>query len=227
MIINRSTHIKRTLVMTMLAVFVCLGMIRVNADAAGKTFTDEDGIKYKIIKEATEEDSGTCQIIGANSKKITELAIAAYVEREVDEDDAFEYEVISIKKGAFKNFLRLKEVELDSDSLIKAIPDNAFSGCKKLEAVNLSNSGLKSIGKNAFSGCSKLKEIRVYSKNIKQKSVKANAFKGTPKGLKVEGCSTAYSKKYAKFFAKRGAISPKAVKVDAEEEDDEDDDSED
>ncbi len=220
--INTKIKLKRALSAGMAFAIALMFVAAPIKSNAAKIFTDEDGLKYQIKTEPTEDENGTCIIIGATSKSITELTISGSVNPEEEGNEA-EYDVVEIKKGAFKNFKKLKEVEIDSDVEIKKIPDNAFSGCKKLAEVSLKNEDLTTIGKNAFKGCKNLKSIQILSKSLKQGSIKKDAFSGTKSGLKVEGQTTNYSKKYAKFIGNRGGKSVKAVKVEEEEDDDEDD----
>ena len=47
------------------------------------------------------------------------------------------YEVVAIGEGAFQNNTSITEVVLPSS--VKKVSDNAFSGCSKLEEIDLSN----------------------------------------------------------------------------------------
>ena len=84
-------------------------------------------------------------------------------------------------------------------SSVTKIGNNAFSGCKKLKSVTLSNkltaigdkafykcialtkitipSKVNKIGKSAFAGCKKLKTITIITKKLTSKNVRKNAFK--------------------------------------------------
>ena len=218
---------KKMISLGMAAVMACVFAVSPVKAGAAKTFTDDEGIRYQVIKEApTEDDNGTCMVIGAKNKSITDLEITSTACPE-DEEANTEYDVVEIKKGAFKNYKKLKTVDIEGECEITKIPDNAFSGCKKLEEVNIEAEDLKTIGKNAFKGCKGLKQITIKSKLLKQGSIKKNAFAKTKSGLKVEGKNTSYSKKYAGFIKNRGGKNVKAVKVTEEKDDDDDDDDDD
>ena len=187
----------------------------IKGEAAALKFTDEDGIKYQVVKAATydkEEEEyfgGTCMVIGATSKA-RKIELDESVDYEKGED-IIPYKIVSIKKNAFKKNTKITSFTLTENNTITAIPDGCFDGCKKLAKVELKNTGIKKIGKNAFKDCK-------------------DAFKNTKKGIKVEGSSTKQSKKYVTFVKKRGAKKAKYVtvkKVKEETSDDEDEDEED
>ncbi len=205
---------------------------------AAVTFTDDNGVRYQVIKAAAydeeEEDyvEGTCMVIGATSK-VKKIEIGESVDIEKDED-YLTYKIVSIKKGAFKNNKKLTSFVLTSDNEINTIPDNCFAGCKKLAKVELKNDDIKKIGKAAFKDCKKLSYISIKSDKIKKvSSIGKDAFKNTKKNIKVEGATTKQSKKYVTFVNKRGAVKAKYVKVtkkaqeDTEDSDDEEDEDED
>lgn len=220
--------------------FIVTFMISPIKAEAAVTFTDEDGIKYQVVKacvyDKEEEDytEGTCMVIGATAK-VKKISLGESVDVEKGED-ILTYKIVSIKKGAFKKNTKITSFTLTSESDITAIPDNCFTGCKKLAKVELNNDDIKKIGKNAFKDCKKLSYITIKSDKItKVKSIGKDAFKNTKKNIKVEGSSTKQSKKYVTYINKRGAKKAKYVKVtkvkeeteDEEEEDEEEDDEED
>lgn len=80
--------------------------------------------------------------------------------------------VKTVDHGAFSNCKMLERVTL-SDS-IESMPDNVFKDCTNLSVINFPRV-LKSIGANAFYGCKSLSEIQLpYSLEI----IKENAFRG-------------------------------------------------
>ena len=207
----------------------------IKGEAAALKFTDEDGIKYQVVKAATydkEEEEyfgGTCMVIGATSKA-RKIELDESVDYEKGED-IIPYKIVSIKKNAFKKNTKITSFTLTENNTITAIPDGCFDGCKKLAKVELKNTGIKKIGKNAFKDCKKLAYITIKSDKItKVKAIGKDAFKNTKKGIKVEGSSTKQSKKYVTFVKKRGAKKAKYVtvkKAKEETSDDEDEDEED
>ncbi len=239
-------NIKKKVLSAILSVTVSFSFIvtfmlsSVRAEAAD-VFTDENGVKYQVIKaavyDAEEEDylDGTCMVVGATSN-VKKIELGEDVDREKGED-IMTYKIVSIKKGAFKKNAKITSFTLTSENAITAIPDNCFTGCKKLAKVELNNAGIKKIGKNAFKDCKKLAYITIKSDKItKVKAIGKDAFKNTKKGIKVEGSTTKQSKKYTTFVKKRGAKKAKYVKVkkvkeevedEEEEEDDEEEDDED
>ena len=66
--------------------------------------------------------------------------------------------VTSIGERAFTNCNNLNQVEIGSSSNIMKICDNAFSGCGKLNGIQLPKT-IKSIHQSSFNGCSSLTEI--------------------------------------------------------------------
>ena len=199
--------------LTLCLIFGMCGFIPQQAQAA-KTYT-VDNLKYQI------KDAGkcTCIIVGGKNKNITKVYHddgEVYLGGKV-------YTVVGIKKGAFKNYKKIKTVVFDGcdDDEITAIPDNCFTGCTALKEVTLDPT-INKIGKNTFKGCKKLAKISIFAKGMKQNSFGKNSFKGTKKGIKVEGDTTAYAKKYVKFIKKCGAKNPKAVESKSNEDDEDD-----
>ncbi len=208
-----------------------LSPVKVEA-AKAHTFTN-GGVKYQVVKEAVynEEDEayddGTCMVIGAD-KNTKKIEIGESIEEDKG-DDTLNYTIVSIKKGAFKKHAKLTTFTLLEESKITAIPDNCFTGCKKLTKVELKNTLINKIGKNAMKDCTKLSYITIKSDKItKVSKIGKDAFKNTKKGIKVEGSETKMSKKYQGFVKKRGAKNPKyvkATKTSSDDEEDEEDDS--
>lgn len=63
-----------------------------------------------------------------------------------------------IGKAAFREFMNVKEIELQSQ--LVEIPISAFSLCESLETITLPE-GVKVIGSKVFSGCKALKSINI------------------------------------------------------------------
>ena len=232
---NKKRVLSAILSVTISFSFIVAFMLSSLRAEAADVFTDEDGIKYQVVKAAVydeeEEDyvGGTCMVVGATAK-VKKIEIGESVDREKGEEDIITYKIVSIKKGAFKKHKKLTSFTLTSANEITSIPDNCFLGCKKLTKVDLQNKKISKIGKSAFKDCKKLGSIVIKSDKIKKvKSIGKDAFKNTKKNIKVEGSSTAQSKKYVNFANKRGAKKAKYVKVKKakEEADDEDEDDED
>lgn len=155
-------------------------------------------IKYKVTKSS--KKSGTVQIIGATSKKITSLKVPATITYRT-----YKFKVTSIKASAFSGYKKLKTVTVGNQ--VTSIGKNAFKGCTKLTSVTLGTK-VKTIGANAFSGDKKLKTIKIKSKVLK--SVGKNAFKGISKKAKITVPKTKLSK-YKKLLKGKG--QPKGVQI--------------
>ncbi|MCR5680737.1 MAG: leucine-rich repeat protein [Prevotella sp.] len=67
-----------------------------------------------------------------------------------------------IGKSAFRDCINLRTITIDDGSQLEYIKNDAFNGCKKMEAIALPPS-LKSIGIGAFRGCSQLSRITIPS----------------------------------------------------------------
>ncbi|MCR5607114.1 MAG: leucine-rich repeat domain-containing protein [Treponema sp.] len=223
---SKSGMISKVIAMsTALFIGVSFVMAPVKVNAAAYDFEDENGVRYQIKTNPTEEDNGTCIVVGGK-KNITTVEIPMSYSSD-DEEEEDEYDVVGIKKGAFKGCKKITYVSIDSDSAITSIPNNAFEGCTKLKKVELENETLKTIGKNAFKNCKNLSSISIESTDLSLKNIKTDAFKNTKKGMQVSGYDLAHSKKLKKMIEKRGGNKVKAVDPDKDSDDDDDDDSED
>lgn len=89
--------------------------------------------------------------------------------------------IIGIGEGAFKEYKNLKKVYLPDD--IKTIEKEAFSGCKKLESINLPI-GLLEIGDKAFSNTG-LKRVNLEKRDI---NIQNDAFAFSEKLVLYTGC---------------------------------------
>ena len=99
-----------------------------------------------------------------NCVNMTQLVLSEGEERLDAAGDAFKncgIEEVTIgrnlKEGIFCNSESLVTVKLAKN--VTTIPSYAFSGCKKLSAINLEN--VKRIGESAFGGCAMLKEVNI------------------------------------------------------------------
>ncbi len=116
------------------------------------------------------------------------------------------YKVTSIKKKAFAKNKKLTKLTIGNN--IKTIGDEAFSTCSKLKSVTFGKS-VKKIGKKAFFKCKKLKTAKFLGSGAV--SVGKQAFKGTPKKMKVnvKKMKKKNYKKTTKALKKGGMKSPK------------------
>lgn len=116
------------------------------------------------------------------------------------------YKVTSIKKKAFAKNKKLTKLTIGK--YVKTIGDEAFTTCKKLKSVTFGKS-VKKIGKKAFFNCKKLKTAKFLGSGAV--SVGKQAFKGTPKKMKVnvKKMKKKNYKKTTKALKKGGMKSPK------------------
>lgn len=123
----------------------------VEALAVGEEFTDDQGIKYKIVY------GKLVKVIGHENRRVRNLTISATVDYE-----GSTYTVGSIDELAFSGFnasqlyLDLTSVEIQEG--ITSIGNAAFAGCENLTSIKLPDS-LTSIEHMAFDGCKSLKDI--------------------------------------------------------------------
>ncbi len=141
-----------------------------------------NGLKYKVTKSS--KKTGTVQITGAVSKKITTLTIPSAITYRT-----FGFKVTSIKAKAFNGYKKLKTVTIGNN--VASIGSAAFKNNKKLKKVTIGKK-VKTIGKEAFSGDKALKTIKIKSKVLK--SVKKNAFKGINKKAIITLPKSKYTK---------------------------------
>lgn len=157
------------------------------AGTMGMKFSEGD-FTYKVTQPASSTTEGTVQLTGFSTEGKTKSAIQ--IPATVNESNITNatYKVTGIKSGAFKAS-SIKSADLTKAANIKAIPSNAFNGCKNLATVKL-GSKIKKIGASAFLNCKNLTKLVVNQKV----TVSKNAFKGCKKTIKVTG--KAANKKY-------------------------------
>lgn len=63
----------------------------------------------------------------------------------------------TIPAGFLKNSIKLKKIVIPSS--VKTISNGAFSGCSKLEIIEIRGNGLESIGQEAFWNCNNISSI--------------------------------------------------------------------
>lgn len=105
------------------------------------------GIKYQFLNE------NELTIEDADSTIEDEIIIPNLINF-----NGFDYYVIGIEPGVFKG-LKIISVDLPND--LEYIQRGVFENCTKLETVKFKGDKLKTIGPEAFSGCKKLKNIEL------------------------------------------------------------------
>ena len=115
------------------------------------------------------------------------------------------YNVTNIANNAFSKCKKIKKIIISNN--ITVIGNGAFNKCTSLKRIVIP-AKVTSIGKNAFSGCKNLKNIIVKSKKLKK--IGKNAFKGINKTAKIKVPKNKL-KAYKKLFKK--AKLAKSIKV--------------
>ena len=160
--------------------------------AKNKTFTSGK-LKYKVTASAKKNVSGKVVVTGLSpsGKKASSINVKNKISR-----SGYSYKVTAISSSAFKNSAKLKKVTLGTN--MKSIPQNSFSGCKKL--ASLTAPGVTKINQSAFRNCRALKKLTLQKKI----SVKKGAFKGCKRNIKVTGGSRKIIKANVKKLKKCG-----------------------
>lgn len=160
--------------------------------AKNKTFTSGK-LKYKVTASAKKNVPGKVVVTGLSpsGKKASSISVKNKISR-----SGYSYKVTAISSSAFKNSVKLKKATLGTN--IKSIPQNAFSGCKKL--ASLTALGITKINQSAFRNCKALKKLTL----LKKISVKKGAFRGCKKTIKVTGGSRKIIKANVKKLKKCG-----------------------
>ena len=160
--------------------------------AKNKTFTSGK-LKYKVTASAKKNVSGKVVVTGLSpsGKKASSINVKNKISR-----SGYSYKVTAISGSAFKNSAKLKKVTLGTN--MKNIPQNSFSGCKKL--ASLTAPGVTKINQSAFRNCRALKKLTLQKKI----SVKKGAFKGCKRNIKVTGGSRKIIKANVKKLKKCG-----------------------
>ncbi len=115
------------------------------------------------------------------------------------------YNVTNIANNAFSKCKKIKKIIISNN--ITVIGNGAFNKCTSLKRIVIP-AKVTSIGKNAFSGCKNLKNIIIKSKKLKK--IGKNAFKGINKTAKIKVPKNKL-KAYKKLFKK--AKLAKSIKV--------------
>nr|MCR5343237.1 leucine-rich repeat domain-containing protein [Butyrivibrio sp.] len=92
-----------------------------------------------------------------------------------------EYPVTEIEAEAFKGNRNIREITGGHN--IVFIGKAAFSNCKNLRTVDLSQTDVKTIGAKAFNGCGKLKKVKLNGDYLKK--VGSKAFNKLNKEVKI------------------------------------------
>lgn len=119
-----------------------------------------DGIKYRVTWLAANAFK--------NNKEIMKITIGKYV--------------TTIGKSAFSGCSNLKTVNIGNN--VTTIRDLAFYKCSSLTSVTFP-AKVKTIGKNSFAVCKKLATMKFKTKLLTEETVGADAFRLTPKKMKV------------------------------------------
>ena len=174
-----------------LAVMAMLGTNAMADDnAAGKTFSDAFGLKYKIVtayQAATTLSPavpGTVTVIEyTNTLSTNALEIPATTnnsQSSVDIPDTYSYNVVGIEAYAATTpvFKGCKATKITIPASVESIGKGAFEGCEATEIAIKSGSQLTSIGDDAFKNATKLATFGS-ANALGLKTIGANAFQGT------------------------------------------------
>lgn len=126
-----------------------------NSDAGydiGQTFSDANGITYKILTLPTGDSAGTVQITDGKNCTKAELILG------VVELDGKNYEVSSVASGAFAGNTVIQRITFTETSSWVAFEASAFKECTTLKRVEMP-AKITDIAKECFYGCTALEEI--------------------------------------------------------------------
>ncbi len=132
------------------------------------------------------------------SSKTTKIVIPATIKK-----NGNEFDVVSIKKNAFKGNKQITSVVIDAD--LDVIGANAFSGCKKITSLEI-NGDVCAIGSKAFYNCKALKKISFNTVDLEE--IGSKAFYRTYKAVSIYVPSEVY--KAYKSLLKDSKIPSKA-----------------
>lgn len=131
------------------------------------------GIKYKVTYVSRKNEDYKVVCVGTTSKKITKAVIPNYVS-----DVDFDYEVVGIAQNAFSGCKKLRSVTISD--FVTSIDAKAFYGCSALKTVTIPEE-VKKIGAKAFAKCKALRFVKIESKKLTQKGIGSKAFSGIHK----------------------------------------------
>lgn len=127
------------------------------------------GIFYKITS------SNTVEFQKLDNKHMKRISIPDKIVL-----NGVSFKVTAVAPNALKNNKNITTVTIGRN--IKSIGNNAFAGCSRLKKITI-RKNVTSIGAKAFYNCKNLSQITIEGKALK--TIKARAFKGTSKKMKV------------------------------------------
>ncbi len=157
-------------------------------------------LKYIVTKSA--KKNGKVAVYGARKKNASKITIPNKVKLK-----GYSFKVTAIRKNAFKNMKRLKDVAIGEN--VTTIGNNAFQNCKKMQFVVIPKR-VTTIGGKAFAGCKNLDRMLVRSDKIK--ALGSKAFAGVTSKMKVKTSKKKW-RKYARMFTGKGKMSSRALFV--------------
>ncbi|MBO4336619.1 MAG: leucine-rich repeat domain-containing protein, partial [Lachnospiraceae bacterium] len=195
---------------------------------------DNPTVKYQGLSEAAKNAKSVVikseVMIGSVKYKVTAIADKALKGTAVEKltiSDGIE----TIGNEAFANCKKLTSVKIGKD--VTRIGNKAFTGCPKLKSVTIGKkvtsignsafakctslkkitipASVKTLGSKAFFGCNNLGTIKIKTKYLTQKSVKAKAFAGTKANVKVS-VPKGKADDYRTTLVKRGLSKSATVK---------------
>lgn len=98
-----------------------------------------------------------------------------------------------IGMNAFYGCNSLQSVDFSSDTQLKIIPANCFSGCSSITEVTISD-GITTVSARAFLNCSSLSDVTIYPSVT---SIGEKAFSGC-NNMRILGWTNSYAETYAK-----------------------------
>lgn len=155
----------------------------------GKIYT-VGNYRYKV----TDTSDTTAELIGTKNKNLSKISV-----RNKITIHGISLKITAIAPSAFKNHKKATGAVIGD--YVETIGNGAFSGCTKLNTVNIKSKKLKSIGSKAFYGSKKLKKIILKTKVLKKAG--KNAFKGTNAKLTIKVPKEKY-KTYKSLLGKKG-----------------------
>lgn len=160
-------------------------------DPTDNSSTEESSTENVVVNDAPDANGNaetaqaiTCVISGSQTAAVSGVKDKAESVVTIPATvliEGKEYSVTSIEPGAFKDNNNLQE--LHGGVNLTSIGREAFSNCKNLNSVDLSDSDIHEIGKKAFNGCKKLKKIKLNGEHIKK--IGAKAFNKLNKNVRI------------------------------------------